>query len=189
MMVARASLGARWSCDRQRRRLSFDSVLNRLLTGVIGVAGSAAVLIATPGVAWADKDEPPPLPNVNAYPPISPVDFTTMNGTWYAFGAPGGLTCVIDRGRNAYGCSGPIPAPPQGSEGVNLISAASPEEPSFASAAGDVFAAAGPVKPLPPHQRLSYRNIACAVDGAATICTNTATQHGFVLSPAGSFAA
>jgi hypothetical protein len=37
---------------------------------------------------------------------------------------------------------------------------------------------------------LSYRNIACAIDaGGATTCQNTSTQHGFVLSPAGSFTA
>ncbi|MDT5012421.1 MAG: hypothetical protein QOH57_4038 [Mycobacterium sp.] len=164
---------------------------SRLLTRVAVAVGAAAVLIAAPAAASADpKDpEPPPLPNVNAFPPISPVDFTVMNGVWYAFGAPGGLTCIIDKGQNAYGCSGPIPAPPAGAEGANVITAPSPAEPVFANSPSPAFAAAGQVKPLPPKSRLSYRNIACAVDGEATICVNSATQHGFVLSPAGSFIA
>ena len=43
---------------------------------------------------------------------------------------------------------------------------------------------------LPPQTRLSYRNVSCAIDdGGATVCVNYASEHGFVLSPAGSFAA
>ncbi len=154
-----------------------------MLTGLTGAVGAA--LIATSPIAVAD--EKPALPNVNGFPPISPVEFAVMDGTWYAFGTPNGLTCVIDKSRNTYGCSGPIPAAP---DGANLVSGAGPEEPAFANTAGPVFAAAGPVKPLPPQSRLSYRNIACAIDGGgATTCQDTASQHGFVLSPAGSFTA
>jgi ribonuclease R len=32
-----------------------------------------------------------------------------------------------------------------------------------------VFGAAGPVKPLPPNTRLSFRNISCGVDGSGTV--------------------
>ena len=145
---------------------------------------AAAVALVFPPLAWADE---PPLPSVTGYPPISPVDFTAMEGAWYAFGTPGGLTCVIDKGRNAYGCSGPIPAAP---DGANLVSAVGGEEPAFANTGAPVFAAAGPVKPLPPQTRLSYRDVSCAVDaGGATVCVNTGSQHGFMLSPAGSFTA
>ena len=163
-------------------------MLGKLLTRVAVAVGAAAVLIAAPSAASADPTEPapPPLPNVNAFPPISPVDFTVMNGIWYAFGAPGGLTCIIDKNTSAYGCSGPIPAAP---EGANMVSGTGPAEPTFANSVSPAFAAAGDVKPLPPKSRLSYRNIACAIDGGSTICMNTATQHGFVLSPAGSFTA
>lgn len=94
---------------------------------------------------------------------------------------------MIDKGRNAYGCSGPLPAAP---EGANLVAGVGAEEPGFGNSAGNAFAAAGAVKPLPPQQRLSFRNVACAIDGAgATTCQNTSSQHGFVLSPAGSFTA
>jgi hypothetical protein len=150
---------------------------------VIGFAGAVgAALIATPPVAWADDTG---LPNLNVYPPISPVDFTVMEGTQYAFGAPGGLTCVINKTQNGYGCSGPIPAAP---DGATFVSAVGGHEPGFANTAAPVFA--GAVKPLPPQSRLSYRDISCAIDGTgATVCMNSASQHGFVLSPAGSFAA
>jgi hypothetical protein len=42
-------------------------------------------------------------------------------------------------------------------------------------------------KPLPPNTRLSFRTVSCGTDGVATLCTNSADQTGFVLSPAGSF--
>jgi hypothetical protein len=153
-----------------------------MLTGLAGAAGVA--LIATTPVARADD---PVLPNVNVYPSISPADFSVLSGAWYAFGTPDGLTCVIDKGRNGFGCSGAIPAAP---EGANLVSAVGAEQPTFANATGPLFTAAGAVKPLPPQTRLAYRNMACAIDrGGATVCVNTSSQHGFVLSPAGSFVA
>lgn len=153
-----------------------------MLTGLAGAVGAA--LLATSPVAAADEAS---LPNVNVYPPISPVDFTVMDGALYAFGTPDGLTCVIDKGRNGYGCSGPIPAAP---EGANLVSGVGGEEPGFANSAAPLYSGTGPVKQLPPQMRLSYRNVSCAIDaGGATVCVNTSTQHGFVLSPAGSFTA
>jgi len=155
-----------------------------------GLAVAAAALLIAP-LARADDGPPNPiagntsLPNVNVYPPISPVDFSAMNGAWYAFGTPNGLTCVIDKSRNAYGCSGPIPAAP---DGANLVSGVGLEEPAFANSAQPLFAVAGPVKQLPPQSRLSYRNVSCAIDaGGATVCVNSSSQHGFMLSPGGSF--
>lgn len=162
-----------------------------MLTGLAAAVGAGAimlltcaVLMATSPVACADEAT---LPNINGYPPISPAEFSVMDGTWYAFATPDGLTCVLDKGRNSYGCSGPIPAAP---EGANLVSGVGGEEPGFANTAAPLFAATGEVKPLPPQTRISYRNVSCAIDtGGATVCVNSATQHGFVLSPAGSFTA
>jgi hypothetical protein len=150
---------------------------------LIGLAGAVgAGLIAAAPVAWADEAG---LPNVTGFPPISPVDFTVMEGTEYAFSAPGGLTCVINKTQNGYGCSGPIPAAPGG---ATFVSAVGGQEPGFANTAAPVFG--GPTKPLPPQTRLTYRDVSCAIDGGgATVCVNSATQHGFVLSPAGSYAA
>lgn len=158
---------------------------SEILTGLAGLVGAVgAALIATTPVAWADESV---LPNINVYPSISPAEFSTMDGAWYAFGTPDGLTCVLDKSRNAYGCSGPIPAAPNG---ANLVSGVGNEEPGFANSAAPLFAAVGPAKPLPPQTRISYRNVSCAIDaGGATVCVNSATQHGFVLSPAGSFTA
>lgn len=159
-------------------------MLSAKLTGVAGLAVGVA-LIATPPVAGADDDAV--LPNVNVYPSISPVEFSVMDGAWYAFATPDGLTCVLDKSRNGYGCSGPIPAAPSG---ANLVSGVGGEEPGFANSAVPLYAVAGPVKPLPPQTRISYRNVSCAIDASgATVCVNTAAQHGFVLSPAGSFTA
>jgi hypothetical protein len=167
-------------------------VLSKLLTGLAGAVGAASAFslltcaaVAIPAVAWADPEAG--LPNINAYPPISPVEFSVMDGAWYAFSTPDGLTCVLDKGRNAYGCSGPIPAAP-GS--ANLVSGVGGEEPGFANTAAPLFAVTGPVKPLPPQTRITYRNISCAIDaGGATACVNSASQHGFMLSPGGSFTA
>ena len=158
------------------------------LTGPAGVAAAALIgtagLITTAPVAGADD---PVLPNVNVYPPISPAEFSALDGAWYAFATPEGVTCMIDKGRNGFGCSGPLPAAP---EGANLVSAVGGEQPAFANATGPLFGAAGPAKPLPAQTRLSYRNVACAIDaGGATACVNTSSQHGFVLSRAGSFVA
>ena len=153
-----------------------------MLTGLTGAVGAA--LIATAPVARADEAA---LPNVNVYPSISPTEFAVLDGVWYAFGTPDGLTCVIDKSRNAYGCSGPIPAAPNG---ANLVSGVGAEEPSFATTTKPLFAVAGEVKQLPPQTRLSYRNVSCAIDASgATACVNSASQHGFVLSPTGSFTA
>jgi hypothetical protein len=167
-----------------------EPVLRRIITGL---TGAAAITTLIAPVAWADEGPPNPvagntgLPNVNVYPPISPVDFSVRDGAWYAFGAPGGVTCVIDKTQNAFGCSGPIPAAP---EGANLVSAVGGEEPAFANSAQPLYAGAGPVKQLPPQSRLSYRNVSCAIDaGGATVCVNSSSQHGFILSPAGSFVA
>ena len=80
-------------------------VLSRIVIGVVGVAGAAVV--GVPGIAAAD---PPPLPNINAFPSARPSDYSVMDGAWYAFGALDGVTCVLDKQSGGYGCSGPIPA-------------------------------------------------------------------------------
>lgn len=160
------------------------AVLSRLLIGLAGAVGAA--LILTPVTASADPPPPPPpAPNVNAYPPIPPADFTVLDGQWYAFGTPDGLTCIIDKTKVNYGCSGPIPGAP---DGANLVSGGPGGAPAFANTAAPVFAVAGPVKSLPPNTRLSYRSISCAIDGGGvTTCMNSAFQTGFVISPAGSY--
>ena len=159
-------------------------MLNKTLTGLAGAVGAA--LISIPAVAWADP-APSGLPDINVYTPISPADYVVMGGAWYAFSTPDGLTCVLDKGHNAYGCSGPIPAAPGG---ANLVSGVGGEQPGFASSAAPLFAVAGQVKALAPQTRISYRSISCAIDaGGATICVNSASQHGFMLSQAGSFTA
>jgi hypothetical protein len=158
-------------------------VLTRVLTGVAGAVGAA--MIAVPGAACADPDAPPPPPNINAFAPISPADFSVMSGAWYAFGTPDGLTCVIQKDSGNYGCSGPIPSAPNG---ANMVSGGPTGAPNFANTDASLFAVAGPVKPLPAKTRLSYRQISCGTDGAGTTsCLNSWDQSGFVISPGGSY--
>lgn len=157
-------------------------VLSRILAGTATVVGAA---VMTAGLAAAEPPAPgpPPAPNVNAWPPVSPAEFTAMNGTWYAFGAPGGLTCVIQRG-GAYGCSGAIPAAPGG---ANLVSGGIGGVPTFANAAAPFSNAVETVKPLPPSTRISFQTVSCGTDGTMTTCVDAHNGAGFVISPTASF--
>ncbi|WP_445167037.1 hypothetical protein ACTXG7_24950 [Mycolicibacterium sp. Dal123E01] len=160
-------------------------MLSRLLIGLVTAAGAAAV--GVPGIAAADPDPAPApvLPNVNAYKPVSPVDYTAMGGNWYAFAGPSGVVCVLDRQNNSYGCSGALPGAPGG---ANLVSGGPSGEPGFSSTGGSLYATVGEVKPLPPNTRLSFRDISCGVDGGGTVaCVNSHDQVGFVVGPAATF--
>lgn len=150
-------------------------MLSRILIGTAAVAAVAA--IATPATAMAD-------PNVNAMPPISPVEYTAMEGAWYAFGAPGGLTCVIDKGSSAYGCSGVLPGAPNG---ANVVSSGPNGVPGFANSDRAVFGLAGDVNQLPPNSRLTFNGISCGHDGTTLSCNNSFNQAGFVIGPGGSY--
>ena len=159
------------------------AVLSRVLIGVLG----AVAVVGVPGVAAADPPpvpapQPPPPPNVNALAPVKLSDYAVMDGAWYAFSAPGGLTCALQKG-NGYGCNGPIPGAP---DGANLVSGSYGGVPGFYNTSGPVFAAAGAAKPLPAGSRISYQTVSCGSDGTTTTCVDSRSQSGFVISPAGS---
>ena len=146
-----------------------------------------AALAGAAGVATAAADpEPapaPPLPNVNAYMPVNPADYTVNKGRWFAFAGPLGVICTIDNLSGDYGCSGPLPGAP---EGVNLVRGGPAGAPTFATTTEpSKFAGpAGPVKALPPNTRISFRQISCGVDGTGVVaCVNSRDQVGFVVSP------
>lgn len=148
----------------------------------IAVAGLGAALTGLAGPAWAepDPDQPPPPPNINGWPLAKPSDFAVNDGV-YAFAAPNGVTCIISRGTGGYGCSGALPGAPNA---ANVVTGGPAGEPGFANAARPIYNFDGPVKPLPPGTRLSFRTISCGIDGAgATICTNSFDQTGFILGP------
>jgi hypothetical protein len=160
------------------------AVLSRVLIGVLG----AAAVIGAPGFAAAEPPpepppQPPPPPNVNALAPVKLSDYAVMDGNWFAFSTPEGVICALQKG-NGYGCSGPIPAAP---EGANLVSASYGGVAGFSIAPANVFAAAGAAKPLPAGSRISYQTVSCGNDGTTTTCVDNRSQSGFVLSPAGSF--
>lgn len=160
-------------------------MLSRILAGALGAA-AAIGLAAGAGADPSPTPAPTPvLPNVNAYTPISPVDYAVMNGNWYAFAGPEGVTCVLNKQNGGYGCSGPLPGAPGG---ANLVSAGPSGPPGFSTTERPIFAAAGDVKPLPPNTRLSFRDISCGVDAGGTVaCVNAREQVGFVVGPAGTF--
>ncbi|MFV9634508.1 hypothetical protein [Mycobacterium neumannii] len=158
------------------------NVLNRVLIGVVGSAGAA--LIGAQGIAVAQPSEPPPPPppNVNVLAPVKLSEFAKMDGHWYAFKTPDGLTCVLQR-NGGYGCSGAIPAAP---DGANFVSGG-PGVPQFSATTADVFAVVGDAKPLPAGSRISFQTVSCGSDGGVTTCSDSRNQSGFVLSPAGSY--
>ena len=156
-------------------------MLSRILIGVVGAAG--AVMVG-PGVALADPEPAPALPNVNAYAPVKPSEYGVMEGTLYAFGAPDGVTCVMHRQSARYGCSGPLPAAPGG---ANIVTGGAAGAPGFTSSDRPLFGVTQNAKPLPPNTRLSVHTVSCGTDGVVTSCVNTFDNTGFVISPAGSY--
>lgn len=149
-------------------------MLSRILIGVASIVGAAVAMPATAAAA----------PNVNAMTPISPVDYAVMEGAWYAFGAPGGLKCVIDRGSGAYGCSGVLPGAPNG---ANVVTAGPGGTPGFANSDRPIFGLVAEVNEIPANSRLSFRDVSCGTDGVETSCINNFNQSGFVIGPGGSF--
>jgi hypothetical protein len=146
-----------------------------------------AALAGLAGVATAAADpEPAPaptLPNVNAYMPVNPADYTVNKGRWFAFVGPAGVMCTIDNLSGDYGCSGPLPGAP---EGANLVSGGPTGAPTFATTTepSQFAGPAGPARALPPNTRISFRQISCGVDGAGVVaCVNSRDQVGFVVSP------
>jgi hypothetical protein len=158
-------------------------VLSRILIGLVA-AGAAA--IGTSAMAVADPEPaPPPPPNVNSFVSVKPSEFSSKDGTFYAFTVADGVVCVMSRSTGGYGCSGALPAAPNA---ANTVSGGQVGAPGFANAAAPIYAGvAGEAKPLPPNSRIGFRNVSCTFDGVVTTCTNNFDQAGFVLSPAGSF--
>ena len=147
-------------------------MLNRILIGVVGAA-----VIGVPGVAAAD---PPPLPNINAFPSARPSDYAVMDGAWYAFGVLDGVTCVLDKQSGGYGCSGPLPAAPGG---ANLVSAGASGKPGFANSGRPLYGMVEDAKALPPNTRLSFRTISCGTDGFVDDLPEQRRPVGFCPQP------
>jgi hypothetical protein len=148
---------------------------------LIGLVAAGAAVFGVPGVASADPD---PAPSVNTYAPVKPSEYALQNGELYGFTVPGDITCVMVRGSGTYGCSGPIPAAPNG---ANVVTGAQQGPPGFANADRPVYLFDTPPKPLPAGSKISFRNVTCGTDGTATTCVNNYDGAGFVISPAASF--
>ncbi|MGB6107850.1 MAG: hypothetical protein WBF86_08530, partial [Mycobacterium sp.] len=91
-------------------------MLRRILLTALATAG----VITGASPAAADPEAPPPpIPDVFAYMPVNPSDYTVNSGKWFAFAGPAGVVCILDSMKGDYGCSGPIPGAPGG---ANLVS-------------------------------------------------------------------
>ena len=134
--------------------------------------------------ASAEPEPGPAFPNVGSYLPVNPADYTVNGGKWLAFAGPEGVVCILDVLADNYGCSGPLPGAP---EGANLVSAGPSGPPTFATSTAP-YAAAGPVRPLPPNTRLTFRSTYCGIDDTGTVaCLNSREQVGFVVGPNGTY--
>jgi hypothetical protein len=155
----------------------------RMLIALVSAVAGAG--LGVPGVAAADPPPPPPPPplNLNALTPVKPSDFAMVNGEFYGFAVPGDIACGISRGSGMYGCSGPLPAAP---DGANAVTGAQQGVPAFVSDNRPLFHFEGLPNRLPPGSRISFRNVTCGTDGTVTMCSNSYDGAGFVLSPGGS---
>lgn len=160
-------------------------MLRNVLIGAAAAAIAASAPALVPAIADPTPDPgPPPPPNVNALPPVSPVDYAVNNGL-YAFTGPGGaVTCLLNRGARNYGCSGPMPGAPNG---ANVVTGAAAGEPGFSSTDKPLYVFDKPVRELPAGTRISAGTISCGVLGDSIVCSNSFDQTGFVIAPGGSF--
>ncbi len=160
-------------------------MLSRIL---IGLVAAGAAVIGVPAVAAADPDPAPPPnpppPNVYAYAPVKPTEFAMQDGSVYAFAVPGDIACVISRGTGSYGCSGPIPAAPNG---ANAVTGQQVGPAGFTSTDRPLYVFDKLPQRLPAGSKISFRNVTCGTDGTTTTCVNNYDGGGFVISPAGSF--
>ena len=155
-------------------------MLNRLLIGAVGAAG--ATILGAPGIAAAD---PPPMPDINSYPPAKPSEYAVQDGAWYAFTRARRRDVRAGQAVRRVRLQRPDSRSAERRQhghrhGVGLARVRQlPPSRSTASFDG--------AKPLPPNTRLSFRTVSCGTDGVTTACRNAADQSGFVISPAGSY--
>ena len=78
---------------------------------------------------------------------------------------PGDIACVISRGSGNYGCSGPIPAAPNG---ANVVTGAQVGPAGFTNADRPLYVFETLPKRLEPGTKISFRNVTCGTDGTVT---------------------
>lgn len=158
-----------------------------MLTGLVA---AGLMMAAVPVIAAADPPPsplpapPPPPLNLNALAPVKPSAFAMQDGEYYGFAVPGDIVCAISRKTGKYGCSGPLPAAP---DGANAVTGAQQGPPTFMSDSRPLFNFDGLPNRLLPGSRISFQNVTCGTDGRITMCSNSFDGAGFVLNPAGSY--
>lgn len=152
-----------------------------LFRSVLATAVAAGAALVGAATAAAEPVTAPTVPDVSAYTPVNPADYTVNGGKWLGFAGPPGVVCTLDVLKGDFGCSGPLPGAP---EGVNLVSGGPSGAPKFSTTATPPYAAAGPVRPLPPNTRLTFRQLFCGVDDAGVVaCVNAVEKTGFLVGP------
>ncbi len=139
-------------------------MLRTILTAGAAMVG-CGLMGAFPATA-EPAPAPPPIPNVFGNMPVNPADYTVNSGKWFAFAGPAGVVCVLETLKGNYGCAGPLPGAPAG---ANLVSAGPVGAPVFTTTNTPAYADAGPVRPLPPNTRLTFRQVSCGVDDAGVV--------------------
>jgi hypothetical protein len=151
---------------------------------LIGLMVAGASMAGSSGAAIADPEPGPPPPGVYSYAPVKPSEYAMQDGSMYGFAVPGDIACVISRKTGMYGCSGPIPAAPNG---ANAVTGGQSGPPGFANADRPLYVFETFPKRLDPGTKISFRNVTCGTDGTSTTCVNSYDGAGFVISPGGSF--
>jgi hypothetical protein len=152
-----------------------------------GVVAAGLVMGALPATAAADPTPAPPPPpplNLSALTAVKPSSFAMQDGEYYAFAVPGDIACAISRKTGKYGCTGPLPAAP---DGANAVTGAQQGPATFMSDSRPLFNFDGLPNRLLPGSRISFSNVTCGTDGTVTMCNNSFDGNGFVLSPGGSY--
>lgn len=165
-----------------RSRIAFVAVTSGL--AAIGLTGTATANATPPG-----------FPDITGFTQVDPAQFArplTRSQRWesgyFFFRTPDGISCAI--GPTSW-CVGALPGltARQQSACSSVHQGESPTEP-FAYGQSDQACVPTDDPILTPGHKLTIDayEITCAVGtGSTTACINTATNHGFVLRPSGSW--
>jgi hypothetical protein len=169
------------------------------------------IAISTTTMPSAAAD-PQQFPDLGGYTDVNSKDYLTYSAysiTGAQFVTPGGYRCrisyVYKASRSMMECWGSLPGTSHNYVGLNYPGGDGAQFADKDLAAMEYFQwMDGPgnwhdgtvspdaYKPVPPHSKLTYQRETCGVDQSMTACVLPAYppdqgQHGFVLSPGGSW--
>ncbi|ORB77032.1 hypothetical protein BST46_26805 [Mycobacterium timonense] len=182
--------------------------------GVSMTLAAAALVVVAPTSMPPAAAAPQQFPDLGSYSSVNADDYTTYHSYMTAgvqFAAPGGYRCRMSFTHKQNGahmqCWGSLPGTSFNHVGLDYLGGATTDGDAFSDVDLSQIETVPPgpgvaggtinpqdYKPLPPHSKVTYTDgplQTCAVDSAMTACETTdeefGQQHGFVLSPAGSW--